>query len=143
MPTFGAPEPEIVYTERRAAYVVIVNEQEAIATVEFRGKFFLPGGGSLPDETPENTVVREVREELAAEVRLIRKIGEAVQYFYAALDDQHYRMRAVFFAAEFAGEPEGLGEHRLCWLPTAEAGQALYHECQTWAVRGAAAAPAE
>ena len=33
--------------------------------------------GSLPGETPEETLVREVREELARSVRLVTKIGEA------------------------------------------------------------------
>jgi ADP-ribose pyrophosphatase YjhB (NUDIX family) len=139
VPTFGAPEPGVTYTERRAAYVVIANEQRAIATVEFRGKHFLPGGGSSSNETPENTVVREVREELAAEVVLIRNIGEAVQYFYASSDDQHYRMQAVFFAARFIGAPNGSGEHWLHWLPATEARQAFYHECHAWAVQSAAA----
>jgi 8-oxo-dGTP pyrophosphatase MutT (NUDIX family) len=36
------------------------------------GKFFLPGGGSLPEETAEETVRREIREELARSVRLMR-----------------------------------------------------------------------
>src|SRR5690348_10349000 len=101
---FGTPEPGISYRERRAAYAVIVREGR-VATVQNRGRHFLPGGGSLPNEAPEQTVVREVREELARSVRLIRKIGEATQYFYADADDCHYHMPAVFFAAEFTDEP--------------------------------------
>jgi 8-oxo-dGTP pyrophosphatase MutT (NUDIX family) len=97
----------------------------------------LPGGGSLPDEGPEDTIIREIREELARAARLVRKIGEAVQYFYAATDDRYYRMQAVFFMAELTDEPSGWAqaEHDLYWLPVAEAEQAFYHQSHAWAAR--------
>jgi hypothetical protein len=79
--------------------------------------------------------VREVREELARGIRLVRRIGEATQFFYAAADDCHYQMLAVFFLAEFPDEPRGQGEHELFWLPTAEVAGAFFHECHAWAVR--------
>ena len=61
---FGSPVQNIHYAERQAAYVVIIKEGQA-AVVKSRQKVFLPGGGSLPGETPEDTVVREVLEEVA------------------------------------------------------------------------------
>jgi hypothetical protein len=81
------------------------------------------------------TVRREVREELARSVRLVRRIGQATQYFYAADDGCHYRMSAVFFLAEFPNEPSGQGEHDLFWLPLAEADMAFYRQSHAWAVR--------
>ena len=93
----------------------------------------LPGGGSLPGESPEETLVREVREELARSVRLVSKIGEATQFFYAVDDDCYYKMVGVFFLAEFPDEPSGQGEHDLFWLPLAEAAGAFFHECHAWA----------
>jgi 8-oxo-dGTP pyrophosphatase MutT (NUDIX family) len=75
---FGSPEPDDLYTERRAAYVVIINDG-MVASVKSRHKYFLPGGGSSSGEAPEKTVVREVYEELGQGVRLIRKVGEAIQ----------------------------------------------------------------
>ena len=133
---FGSPEPGVQYAERRAAYVVVFNGDGEVATVKSRNKHFLPGGGSLADETPEKTIVREVREELARGVRLTRAIGEAVQYFYSAADEQHYKMRVVFFAGEFTDEsPGGAGEHELRWLTVAEAERACFHACHAWAAR--------
>ncbi len=115
--TFGAPQPQVQYTERRAAYVVIVNAGQ-VALVKGRHKHFLPGGGALPHETPAATIVREVAEELARGVRLLRPLGEAIQYFYSSTDDKHYRMHATFFAGEFTSEQaDGTGEHELDWLP--------------------------
>lgn len=139
---FGSPEPNVQYTQRRAAYVVIVNGRGEVATVRPRRQHFLPGGGSLPGEGPEETIAREVREELARGVRLTRGIGEAVQYFYSADDRRHYEMRAVFFAGEFTEEArDGAAEHELHWLLVAEAERACFHECHAWAVRRVWARP--
>ena len=60
---FGSPEPNIQYIERRAAYVVIINDCK-VAMVKSRQTHFLPGGGSLPGEAPEDTVIREVKQQL-------------------------------------------------------------------------------
>ena len=46
-------------------------------------------------------------------------------------------LHAVFFLAEFVGEPHGGGEHPLCWLPAVEAEASFFHECHAWAVRQA------
>ena len=43
---FGVPEPHVHYTERRAAYVVIVKHEGMVAMVAGRQKYFLPGGGT-------------------------------------------------------------------------------------------------
>jgi 8-oxo-dGTP diphosphatase len=133
---FGSPEPNVQYTERRAAYVVITAADGRVAVVKSGQKFFLPGGGSLPDEIPEDTAVREVQEELARRLRLIRRIGEATQYFYADADDRYYRMRAVFFRGEFTDEScGGTGEHELYWLPVLEVEHNCFHACHAWAIR--------
>jgi 8-oxo-dGTP pyrophosphatase MutT (NUDIX family) len=132
---FGFPEPHVEYTERRAAYVVIVSDDDKVVMVAGRRKYFLPGGGSLPGEAPEATVAREVYEELARSVRLTRRLGEAMQYFYAAADDRHYKMHATFFAGEFTeATGGGTGEHELHWLSLTEVEQACFHACHAWAV---------
>lgn len=95
----------------------------------------LPGGGSLPGESPGETLGREVREELALSVRLLRRIGEARQFFYAADEDCHYDMLAVFFLANFPDKPSGQGEHELFWLPLTEAARAFFHESHAWAAQ--------
>jgi 8-oxo-dGTP diphosphatase len=135
---FGHAEPSVAYTERRAAYVVIFNGSGEVATVRAGQKHFLPGGGSLRREAAEETIVREVREELARSVRLIRRIGEAVQYFYSDADGRHYKMLATFFAGEFTDEMrDGACEHELHWLPLEEAERELFHACHVWAARQA------
>src|SRR5215472_8167512 len=88
IPIFGARLEGVAYADRPAAYAVVAGKNGTIAAVKGPSdKFFLPGGGSLPGESAEETVRREVREELARSVRLVRPIGAATQHFYAADDD--------------------------------------------------------
>jgi 8-oxo-dGTP pyrophosphatase MutT (NUDIX family) len=136
--TFGIRREGVQYRQRRAVYAVVGGANGTVAAVKGpSGRFWLPGGGSLRNETAEETIVREVREELARSVRLIRKLGEVTQYFYAARAKHHYEMLAVFFAAEFPDQPSGQGEYELHWLPVAEAEEAFFHASHAWAVRQA------
>ncbi|HEX8072218.1 MAG TPA: NUDIX domain-containing protein [Pyrinomonadaceae bacterium] len=135
---FGVPAPHVAYTLRRAAYVVIVETGRVALVAGARG-FFLPGGGAWAGERPEATVGREVREELARGMRRLRRLGAAVQYFYAERDATHYEMHAVFFTGALTARRAGNAEHELLWLPPAEAARVCYHECHAWAVRRACA----
>ena len=120
-----------MYEPRRAAYAVVRGPEAKIAVVQTSSGYFLPGGGALPDEAPEETVTREVREELARDVKIVCEIGEAIQYFYA--EGKHFRMEARFFEVELRGEAGGQGEHQLCWLDQGELEGAFFHESHAWA----------
>lgn len=130
---FGNILAGINYQHRPAAYAVITDAEGRVAAVRGNRGYFLPGGGSLPNEKPEETIERELREELARGVKEIHKIGEAIQYF--SVGDEHYRMQAVFYKAEFSGEPEGEAEYELQWLDIKEIDESFFHECHAWAVR--------
>ena len=134
-PTFGSLVAGVAYEKRLAAYAVIRNRTGTVAAVRAPAGYWLPGGGALPGETPEETVIREVREELGRELRLINKVGEAVQYFFAVADGKYYEMRAVFFRAELAEVPLGLGEYEVCWLDASHPVPLFFHACHDWAVR--------
>jgi len=133
--TFGVPVAGVTYEQRRAAYAVIRNSVGAVAAVHVPAGYWLPGGGMLPGETPEETVVREVREELGCPLHLVCKIGEAVQYFFAAAEGRYYAMQAVFFRAELVEGPRGSAEYELCWLNVSPPGPWFFHACHDWAVR--------
>jgi 8-oxo-dGTP pyrophosphatase MutT (NUDIX family) len=136
-PTFGNRLSDVDYTPRRAAYGVIFDGNGAVAVVSGRAGWFLPGGGSMENETFDETLLREIREELGQEARIISEIGEAMQYFEAVADGLHYEMVARFFLAELVGEPFAIGEHELCWLDPLQLDEAFYHQCHLWAVREA------
>lgn len=131
--TFGSVRAGLRYEPRPAAYAVIPDALGRVAAVRGERGYFLPGGGSLPEETPADTIRREITEELARTIRLRHKIGEAVQYFSAGAE--HYRMHAVFYAADFTSEQQGEAEYALEWLDVNEPEQRFFHECHVWAIR--------
>jgi 8-oxo-dGTP pyrophosphatase MutT (NUDIX family) len=135
LPAFGTRIRGVTYGERPAAYAVIRNSAGAVAAVRGATGYWLPGGAALPGETPEVTVAREVREELGRALRLGGRVGEAVQYFFAAAEGRYYVMRAVFFRAELAEGASGPGEGEICWLDARQAEALFFHECHAWAAR--------
>lgn len=132
---FGTQDTAVEYEPRRAAYAVIADGQGRVASVLARYGYFLPGGGSLEGEGPEQTIEREVMEELGRRVRILRRLGEAVQYFTG--EEKSYRMEATFFAAEFVGACVGPSEHELHWIEPDEWERVFYHQCHAWAARSA------
>ena len=61
------------------------NKKEIFATQrgygDYKDGWEIPGGKLEPGETPEQCIEREIREELATEVRAVREIG-VVEYDY-------------------------------------------------------------
>lgn len=137
-PVFGAAPPGVSCRARAAAYAVIRRADGRVAAVRAavggRAGYWLPGGGAEPGEAPEETVLREIREELGRAARVTGRIGEAVQYFHARGDGCWYEMTAVFFRAELAAEPAGDAEHELVWLDAEREADAFLHACHGWAV---------
>lgn len=139
MNSFGSPISGNEFTNRIAAYVVVV-EMDAVATVRPKERCFLPGGGVHIRESPEHAVRREVSEELGRELRSVRPLAEAIQHFYSADDDRHYRMHAHFFVAEFGEIVNSVLENELIWLSVDTVEAECFHACHAWAVRLAATA---
>jgi len=71
-PTFGTPVAGVTYEQRCAAYAVIRNDVGTVAAVHVPAGYGLRGGGMLPQEAPEEAVLREVREELGGTLRVGR-----------------------------------------------------------------------
>ena len=133
---FGTCPPGVVCHPRVAAYAVIVGRDGRVAAVRVSDSpyYWLPGGGGHPGETPEATVMREVREELGRVVTLTGRIGEAIQFFHASDESRWYEMSATFFRAELEAEPSTAAEHELCWLDPRQDAGAFFHACHAWAV---------
>ena len=65
---------------RTATAIILRNKEEILlikrSTPPFIGYWALPGGRAEPNETIEQTALREVKEETGLDVSIIRKIGE-------------------------------------------------------------------
>ena len=133
MPEFGERVAGRRYRLRHAVYAVIVGDDGRIATVRTRRGHSLPGGGIEGDETPEQGLAREVREECARAIAIRARLGSAVQWFRAR--EGFIEGRHVFYAASFASDPDGKGEHALVWLPPARAAERFVHASHAWAIR--------
>lgn len=80
---FGEKIPGQEYCVRPGAYAVLFDSDRRIAVIETKKGYYLPGGGSEADETPEQTLIREIREECGFTILIGEILGEAVEYVYA------------------------------------------------------------
>jgi 8-oxo-dGTP diphosphatase len=137
LPVFGEQIAGYDYQLRPGAYAVLFDAQQRLAVLRTPLGYFLPGGGTAPGETPEETLQREVGEECGYAITGMRKLGEAIECVFAAAEQRYFRKHGVFFVATLARrlpqEPES--NHTLLWLTPEEAVTRLSHQSQAWAVQ--------
>ena len=124
------------YVVRPSAYAVIQNERGEVAVVLTPLGPFLPGGGIEAGETPEETVVREAREEAGLLVRPDGEIARAIQFSYSKTERCYFEKRIVFLRAVLEGMlPAHEEDHELVWLPRETAAGRMWHESHGWVLR--------
>jgi len=137
-PVFGLAPAGVVCHPRRAAYAVIARPDGRVAAIraslrDGTSRYWLPGGGMEANESTEDTVVREVREELGRGVRVHAEVGSAVQYFYAGDEGRWYEMKVSFVRGVLDDRPVDSGEYDLHWVDVREVAALFFHECHAWA----------
>jgi 8-oxo-dGTP pyrophosphatase MutT (NUDIX family) len=121
--------------QERSAGGVVVRGDEAIVIVPTRrgaqGQrvLALPKGHVDPGETPDQTALREVREETGVEAELVEKLGD-VRYFYQRSGRRIFK-RVTFYL--FAYRAGSLDDHddeveEARWMPLTEAVEALSYD---------------
>ena len=136
-PQFGKPVVEGA-VPRRAAYAFVRDGRGWFLAVRGPGGLFLPGGGCESEESSEEALARELREETGHVLVGFGYRSTAVQHFTA--DGVTYRMTAKFYAAAL-GDQVAEPEEELLWVDPAAGDDPWYHACHAWAVRNEAAAP--
>ena len=123
------------YHPRPGSYAVICGAGNAVAIMATEMGHFLPGGGALPNESPETTLHREIWEECGRHSDILRPLGFAVEYVHAE-GEGYFAKHCSFFHAIFreGGAGEAEGDHRLIWLSPSTAQQRLTHCSQAWAI---------
>lgn len=111
---------------RDGACVVIVPTRRA---ADGRTVLALPKGHVDPGERPEETALREVREEAGVEATLREKLGD-VRYFYQRSGRRIAKVVSFYLLDYVGGEPE---EHdheveEARWMPLGEAARALTYK---------------
>jgi 8-oxo-dGTP pyrophosphatase MutT (NUDIX family) len=130
---FGIADRRARYSEREAAYAVILDADRRVAAVRARCGLFLPGGSIEAGESPEEALLRESLEECGRPLEILRPIGQAIQY--GCDDDGPLRARHRFFEARFQDAAAGPAEYPFSWLHIDEASGWFRHESHVWAVR--------
>lgn len=113
IPTFGQKQHK-PYTLRNASYALVLQSGKVLVVRNPANDCFLPGGGIQSIETPQEAVIREIREECAHHARIERDIGEAIQYF-TCRKGRYYKMHAYFFCCALASESANIPEHAFSW----------------------------
>lgn len=135
---FGQKEPGADYISRFGAYVVIPNEHQQVILVQApNGAFFLPGGEIEPGESKEQTIKRELVEEVGFAGKIASYLGEAVDYFYSRHRETYYHHPAYFYLMtdwQKIGEPTEQ-HNQLSWHTSEEAIHLLKRGSHAWAVK--------
>jgi 8-oxo-dGTP diphosphatase len=135
IPVFGTREEGQVYVRRPSAYALVRNSLGDWAIVRTPQGCYLPGGGMEPDETPQQTVIREAQEECGFILKPGATTGRAIQFVYSTEEREYFEKICEFMDADVVGTVAPTEQdHELLWLTADQALDILHHEAHRWAV---------
>lgn len=135
VPVFGHLPVGALAVVRPSAYGLVADDAGRLAVVRTPQGLFLPGGGIEPGETPQDTVVREVREECGLDVRLGSWSLRAVDFVYSTTEQTHFEKHSTFvdISAHTSSAAAGEADHELVWFAPPQAIAQLSHPSHQWA----------
>jgi len=137
-PIFGTRVEGAIYRQRPSAYALVRNDAGNFAVVRTPVACYLPGGGMESGETPEQTIIREGREECGFVLKPCARIGRAMEICYSSEEKEYFEKDSFFIEAEIVGHgPQSELDHELVWMSADSAGDALSHGSHRWAIHRA------
>jgi 8-oxo-dGTP pyrophosphatase MutT (NUDIX family) len=120
--------------ERSAGGVVVRGDEVIVIVPTRRGAqgqrvLALPKGHVDPGETPDQTALREVREETGVDARLVEKLGE-VRYFYQREGKRIFKRVTFYLFSYLAGSLDDHDDEveEARWMPLPAAIEALSYD---------------
>lgn len=137
MEFINSPKQDVLYKKRIASYGLLLDENEKIGVIKTSTGYFLPGGGLEENETLEECLIREFKEEASIEVKVNNKESEITYYFYSTTLNEHMESVGHFYKCSYEKKLELKCEddHELIWLELDVASNILFLENQKKAVR--------
>jgi 8-oxo-dGTP diphosphatase len=120
---FGLQKKKCVFRERRAARAVVLNKNKtkiSIMDMPNLGFLSLPGGGIEKNESINDALIREVKEETGCEIKILKELGKIEEKrTHSKLHQISYCFLVV---ATKKGKPQFTEEEiesgtKLIWLP--------------------------
>ena len=130
------PTPRGIFNCRAAA-VIVKNGRLLVMKDEIAPYFYLPGGRVRLNEPAEQTVLRELREELGEEGRIVRPLWFCQNFFREDRTGQNFHEFCVYYLVEIPTERsseegtfervEGNRKNLFSWMPFDELKQAYFY----------------
>ncbi|HEX2945621.1 MAG TPA: NUDIX domain-containing protein [Clostridia bacterium] len=136
--TFGKAKEGINYYERVGVYGIVFNDIGQVAIMESPYGYFLPGGGLEQNETLEECLAREFKEELGCGISIKKFIGKATKYYYSEVSKQYRHPIGYFYLVSTDIQVINSIERDqvLLWMDSHECIKQM-HEHQVWAIEKA------
>ena len=130
---FGTKE-NVVYNDRRGAYIIPICGTK-IAVVKTPKGYFLLGGGAQRDESDEQAIIRECIEEIGYTVDNLSFICSAETYTKHSELGYFHPIQAYYTGSllEKVQEPSE-SDHELLWVEYADLKGNMFVKMQNWAI---------
>jgi len=120
---FQVPAENLAW--RPSVYGIVIKDGNILLSKQFGDRYDLPGGGLDLGETPEEGVIREVKEETGIDVKNPRLVGFENSYFQSShsKENKSYHCIMLYFMCEYSGgelSTDGFDEDELAYAELAE-----------------------
>lgn len=133
-PLLHTEDQAIDYLPRPGAYAVIINSQKELLLIQEPTGWFLPGGGQDENETLDQTLIREIREELGVTAKAVSYLLAADDCRYSPIYKQQFHIQSHYFITEIPTDKSFVSEEQseAVWVPLSQAATQITRYSDKW-----------